>query len=160
MPFSFAIVAKWTKWYTNQENLIRSTSIGQLAIAEWMKKKNSVGELKLTRSSKLMKWGEKKIWKHLPYSFGRVAKQRVWELMKGTQLGLEHQSGNVDCDAFTEIVPVNQWLKSWSGTTRQHDVSMRSSEKFVVFGIAQTTGAAAARSTAAFILRYLRYWPA
>ncbi|KAH9403185.1 hypothetical protein TYRP_015062 [Tyrophagus putrescentiae] len=104
---------------------------------------------------------------NLPYSLRRIAEQRVGELVQRPQLRLKDQAADVDGDAFTEVVPVDERLKSAPRAAEQH-VSVRPRQQLIVLGVAQPDGAVAvAEATAlsaaapkALVLADLRNGPA
>ncbi len=87
--------------------------------------------------------------------------------MQRPQLRLKDQAADVDGDAFTEVVPVDERLKATARAAEQH-VSVRPRQQLIVLGVAQPDGAVAiAEATAlsaaapkALVLADLRNGPA
>lgn len=85
--------------------------------------------------------------------------------MQRPQLRLKDQAADVDGDAFTEVVPVDERLKATARAAEQH-VSVRPRQQLIVLGVAQPDGAVAIAEAAAFhaskalVLANLRNGPA
>lgn len=68
--------------------------------------------------------------------------------MQRPQLRLKDQAADVDGDAFTEVVPVDERLKATARAAEQH-VSVRPRQQLIVLGVAQPDGAVAIAEAAA-----------
>lgn len=85
--------------------------------------------------------------------------------MQRPQLRLKDQSADVDGDAFTEVVPVDERLKATARAAEQH-IGVRPRQQLIVLGVAQPDGAVAVAEATAFhapkalVLADLRNGPA
>ena len=68
--------------------------------------------------------------------------------MQRPQLRLKDQSADVDGDAFTEVVPVDERLKATARAAEQH-IGVRPRQQLIVLGVAQPDGAVAVAEAAA-----------